>query len=68
MRSRVIVGIPFTSAILVAKELGKDCCFFIESNDLNFPDQFNEVPIYTDRKSLEKFVLRRFLDECKVKT
>jgi polysaccharide biosynthesis PFTS motif protein len=68
MRSRVIVGIPFTSAILVAKELGKDCCFFIESNDLDFPDQFNEVPIYTDRKSLEKFVLRGFLDECKVKT
>ena len=66
-RSRVVVGIPFTSAILVAKELGKECCFFTESNHLDFPDQYNEIPIFTNSKSLEKFVLRGITDECKVR-
>lgn len=57
-RSKLVVGIPFTSAVLIAKEFAVPCCYLIDSYISGFPDTFNGVPVIQKLDDLENLFLK----------
>lgn len=57
-KSRLVVGIPFTSAVLIAKELGVPCCYLMDSEICDFPKTFNDVRIIQKLDDLEDLFLK----------
>lgn len=57
-RSRLVVGIPFTSAVLIAKELNVQCCYFLDSDDYIFPEFFHGIPVIRNLSDLEDLFLK----------
>jgi len=55
--SRLVIGIPFTSAVLIAKELGKKCCFYSDFIESNMSNSYNSIPLIYGEGSLVNFVL-----------
>ena len=57
-KSRLVVGIPFTSAVLIAKELTVQCCYFLDSDDYIFPEFFHGIPVIRNLSDLEDLFLK----------
>jgi polysaccharide biosynthesis PFTS motif protein len=57
-RARLVVGIPFTSAVLIARELGVQSCYFLDCDDDELPEFFNGVPVIRNLDDLEDLFLK----------
>lgn len=56
-RSKLVIGIPFTSAVLIAKELGVPCCYFLASDEVALSASFSGIPVVQNLDVLEKWII-----------
>jgi polysaccharide biosynthesis PFTS motif protein len=54
--AKCVIGIPFTSAVLVASELNVPCFYFVNSDKFDLPDNFNGVPVVKTLNSMKKVI------------
>ena len=52
-KSNFVVGLPYTSPVIIAKELEVNSAFVcLESKEYSIPDYFNEILVIKDRNKL----------------
>jgi len=52
-RSKLVIGTPFTSPVIIAKELNVNCAFVcFNALDYSIPNMFNEVLVIKEKKML----------------
>ncbi len=56
-RSKLVIGIPFTSAVMIAKELGVPCCYFLASDEVALSASLNGIPVVQNLDVLEKWII-----------
>lgn len=54
--AKCVIGIPFTSAVLIASELKVPCYYFVNSNQFDLPDSFNNVAVVKTTHSLKHLI------------
>ena len=60
--SDLVVSIPFTSPALVATELDTPSCYFLETDEFNLPNSWDDVPVFASKNSFSEYfreVLRK---------
>jgi polysaccharide biosynthesis PFTS motif protein len=55
-RSNLVIGVPFTSPVLIAKELGVRCCYFLEDDMVKLPEYYNDIKVIRSKSELEFFI------------
>lgn len=55
-RSKLVIGVPFTSPVLIAKELGVLCCYFLEDDMVKLPKYYNDIKVIRSKSELEFFI------------
>jgi polysaccharide biosynthesis PFTS motif protein len=51
-RSKCVIGIPYTSAVLVALELNIPCYYFFNSTTIELPEYFNGIQVLKSTEEL----------------
>ena len=55
-RSKLVIGVPFTSPVFIAKELGVPCCYFLEDDMVKLPMYYNDIKVLRSKSELKFFI------------
>lgn len=55
-QSKLVIGVPFTSPVSIAKELGVPCCYFLEDDMVKLPRYYNDIKVIRSKSELEFFI------------
>jgi len=61
-KSRCVIGVPFTSPVVIAKELRVPSCYYIGDDKVILPKKYNNIPVLRNKQELLSFLQSSLLN------